>query len=200
MANGFMDVTKWKKWNVVSRKAQKALDNYNSEDDDDVSFEDVVDWNRRDVTDGFYNNMVDGGLYQLNDGKKFIVLGKGRGGDEIVELVNKFNIPELEYSINYNSYAGWYRFCQNEWVVVVLMDNELFFICEELGNLDIPEDMFGYFYENFEPGDNFDSDDIEVDEKVFKYRGKNYVSLVENPGTRDTFFNIDFFRDMKRIA
>jgi len=201
MANDFMDVMKWKKWNVIAKNAQKALDKYDYNDDDDVCIQDIFSWNRSDVTDGFYNNIVEGGLYQLHLGKNFIVLGKGKGSDEISELAYKFKTPELEYSISYNNDSGDYRFCQNDWVVVVMMDNELFFVCEELGHIKVPNDMFEYFYENFEPGWNFSSSDVGSEyTKLFEQHGKYYASLVEGAGTRDANFNINFFSCMKRIA
>lgn len=80
MANGYMDIMKWKKVVSEAKKADKYLDkvrDWEEDDndfDDDVSIQDAWEWGTKWI-DSWYDTVVVNGLYELN-GKKVHIIHK----------------------------------------------------------------------------------------------------------------------------
>lgn len=192
MANGYMDIMKWKKIASEAKKADKYLDKVKYWEDtdpdynDDVYVSDAWEWGCSWI-DSWYDAVEVNGLYELKGGKKVHILWKSPkvsvndnniyGPDEIMNGLSDWGFDDRRFiQIDFNSDSNNLHSSCLEWVVVAMIDGVKKIIIPHKKGYYIPTNDAWYEWlsiadnETIELGGEVDFDGPKVmDNSTFEY-------------------------------
>lgn len=191
MANGYMDIMKWKKVVSEAKRADKYLDKVKNWDEDDDDFDDDVyvsdawEWGTGWI-DSWYDAVVENGLYELGDKKVHIIYKSPKmfsmgevvyeNRDEMINRLNQFGFGDnLLIQIDTNDYSDLYP-TYIDWFVVAVIDGKIKLIIPTKEGNYIPTEEFWYEWDSLTSDLGYGVDSIEVGQ-VVDYDGEKVMGL-----------------------